>query len=96
MKLRWTYNMENLLPSSHYEPLYTFLTTHLSDDYSHISLLTLIQQLPVSFLRIPQTLYRHFQINHEEIVPPLMKIFVHAQQLKPFFRLLCVVSLFGK
>ncbi|KAI6191152.1 PH domain protein [Aphelenchoides bicaudatus] len=75
MKLRWSYNMEALLPSSHYESLYSFLTTHLKDDFNCISPLTLIQQLPITL---------------EEIAPPLMKIFVHAQKLKPFFRLLCV------
>lgn len=29
-------------------------------------------------------------------MPPLMKIFVHAQELKPFFRLLCVVGVFAE
>ncbi|CAD5227688.1 unnamed protein product [Bursaphelenchus okinawaensis] len=80
MRLRLWYSLDEVLPLCHYEQLYTALIASLNQQPHSTSMVTLMQAL---------------NIDMETIARPLMKIFIHAKQIRTFFRLTCVDYLSG-
>ncbi|KAL7074397.1 hypothetical protein ACQ4LE_006901 [Meloidogyne hapla] len=68
------YNMEEVLPLIHYRPLYQNLIRSIHFSPASHSLISLIQCLPIDI---------------EKLAKPLMKIFIHSNQIRQFFRLIC-------
>ncbi|CAK5090380.1 unnamed protein product [Meloidogyne enterolobii] len=68
------YNMEEVLPLIHYRPLYQNLIRSLHFSPASHSLISLMQCLPIDI---------------ENLAKPLMKIFIHSNQIRQFFRLIC-------
>uniref|UniRef100_A0A915LKK2 Ras-GAP domain-containing protein n=1 Tax=Meloidogyne javanica TaxID=6303 RepID=A0A915LKK2_MELJA len=66
--------MEEVLPLIHYRPLYQNLIRSLHFSPASHSLISLMQCLPIDI---------------ENLAKPLMKIFIHSNQIRQFFRLIC-------
>ncbi|KAI6205966.1 hypothetical protein M3Y94_00851800 [Aphelenchoides besseyi] len=74
MRIRLCHYIEEVLPYKHYQPLHAHLLESIGTSSDHISLMTLIQQLPVDL---------------EVIAKPLMKVFAETKQMGAFFRTVC-------
>jgi Ras GTPase-activating protein 3 len=66
--------MDEVLPFIHYRPLYQNLIRSIHFSPASHSFISLLQCLP---------------INIENLAKPLMKIFIHSNQMRQFFRLIC-------
>ncbi|CAD5234963.1 unnamed protein product [Bursaphelenchus xylophilus] len=80
MRIRLWYSLDEVLPLCHYEQLYSALIASLNHRPHSTSLIALIQEL---------------NIDMETIARPLMKIFVHAKEIRTFFRIITVDYLSG-
>ncbi|KAI6174160.1 hypothetical protein M3Y98_01159700 [Aphelenchoides besseyi] len=70
MRIRLCHYIEDVLPYKHYQPLHAHLLESIGTSSDQISLMTLIQQLPVDL---------------EVIAKPLMKVFAETKQMGAFF-----------
>ncbi|KAL3092056.1 hypothetical protein niasHT_022989 [Heterodera trifolii] len=75
IRLKLWYDMDEVHPFVNYRPLYLNLVRSLNVDPHACSLISLIQCLPVDL---------------ENLAKPLMKIFVHSNQIRQFFRAICM------